>query len=301
MSRLDFLRSWWKQFDRQQRQRLARVASLAGGVVLAAVIVVSTGLNLRDLYDWRNRPSTPIAKPRPAVVPAAPTVRSIHHEDPKDRLGTDASASKIALQLHLIRTVPGQNAHTGQALLGVDRNHPQTYLAGAILENGSRLDEIYRDRVVLVKGNRHTTLYIEAAGAPTGTGSAATDALAMVGGMATTVESPHLSIEPITDYLRPVPVYRDSAIAGFQVYPGAHPAPFSKWGLQPGDVMTELDGQPVADADQLMQMLSGLIDGQALAATIQRGAATLSVTLDGAEVERLRAANNRPLPPPITP
>jgi general secretion pathway protein C len=161
------------------------------------------------------------------------------------------------------------------------------------------LDEIYRDHVVLVKGTRHTTLYIEGAGAPTDTGAG--DALAMVGGVATNVESPHLSVEPITDYLRPVPVYRDNVIAGFQVYPGARPALFSKWGLQPGDLMTELDGQPVADADQLMQMLSGLIDGQALAATVQRGAATLSVTLDGAEVERLQAASNRPLPAPITP
>jgi S1-C subfamily serine protease len=143
---------------------------------------------------------------------------------------------------------------------------------------------------VLVKGSRHTSLYLELVGAPAE--SAAADALVMVGGPSPTIESPHLSVETVTDYLRPVPVYRGGVINGFQVYPGRRAVLFGKGGLQRGDVITDLDGQPVSDADQLMDTLRGLMQGESLTATVQRGGATLSVTLDGADVEQLKAANN---------
>jgi hypothetical protein len=57
------------------------------------------------------------------------------------------------------------------------------------------------------------------------------------------VESPHLSVEPATAYLRPVPVYRHDMVIGLQVYPGTQAALFSKWGRLTGDVITDLDGQ----------------------------------------------------------
>jgi general secretion pathway protein C len=212
-------------------------------------------------------------------------------------LGTDASASTVPLRLQLIRTLPGQSIHTGQALLGVDRQHPQTYLAGAILENGARLEEIHRDHVVLVKGSHRVSLYVTAASTPESITQA--DALTLVGGPTPTIQSPHLSLEPVTDFLRPVPVYRNGVIAGFQVYPGTRPSLFTKWGLQPGDVMTDLDGQPVSDADQLMDTLRSLLDGAALIATLQRAGAPVSIRLEGSDVEQLRTASNiAPGPPP---
>jgi type II secretion system protein C len=275
-----------------RRARSARLYALAGGVALAVVLAVSTGLKLRDFNQWLHRPNAAAVTPRPAIVPAPRTVQNVHREDPKARLGTDSSVSTVPLRLQLVRTLPGRDIHSGQALLGVDRNHPQTYLAGAILENGARLQEIYRDHVVLVKGAHRTTLYVASAIASEDSGN--TDALAMVGGPAPAVESPLLSVEPVTDYLRPVPVYQNGVITGFQVYPGARSAVFTKWGLQPGDVMTELEGQPVNDADSLMQTLRGLVEGETLTATVQRAGAPVSVTLDGTQIEPLRTASSGP-------
>jgi type II secretion system protein C len=135
--------------------------------------------------------------------------------------------------------------------------------------------------------------------------TASADVLAMVGA-ATTVQAPdapRLSVEPVTDYLRAVPTYQDSLITGFQLYPGKEAAPFKQWGLQPGDVLTALDGQPVSDADQLMQTLRGLSEGMpSIEATVQRNGVAVSVLLDGADVVRLAAASDSAaLTPPSLP
>jgi hypothetical protein len=276
---------------------VVRGGALAAGIVLGFVTLWSGGLDPRAWYEWLHRSKPSTENPRPMIVPVPATVKNVRHEDPGARLGTDSSASQIPLRLRLIRSMPGQSVHTGQAQLGVDRDHPQTYLAGAILENGAQLEEIYHDHVVLVKGSRRTSLYLEMRGIAAESGT--TDELVLVGGPGPTVESPHLSVEPVTDYLRSVPIYRNGVITGFQLYPGVRAAVFGKWGLQPGDVVVALDGQPLGDADQFMGILRGLMEGEALNATVQRNADTLFLTLDGAEVERLRTASaSRVVPPP---
>jgi hypothetical protein len=301
VSQFEKLRSDVERED-HRRQQLVRLGALGGGIAVAAILAVSTGFRLSDWHNWWHRPQTPPTPPtavRPPVIPAPATVKNLRHDGPKARLGTDASASKIPLRLLLVRTLPGQTVHAGQALLGTDRDHPQTYLAGAILENGARLDEIYRDHVVLVKGTHRVSLYVTATSTSESTSKA--DALSLVGGPAAAIGSPHLSVEPVTDFLRPVPVYRNGVIAGFQIYPGSRAALFAKWGLQSGDVLTDLEGQPVSDADQLMNTLRSLLDGEALTATVQRAGAPVTITLDGSDVERLRTASNMPPAPPVGP
>jgi type II secretion system protein C len=207
------------------------------------------------------------------------------------------------LRLVLVRTEPGQNTHSGKAMLGVDREHPQTYLAGAILENGARIDEIYRDHVMLAKGTQHTALYIDHE-VQSGQAGRNDNTLLLVGGSSPETPHPHYSAEPVTDFVRAVPVYHGEVIAGFQVYPGNRSAPFNKWGLKAGDVITDLDGQPLTDPDQVTQLLHGLLDGEALQATVKRdGGAPFSTSLDGADVERVRTASTAapPLPPPGAP
>jgi hypothetical protein len=56
--------------------------------------------------------------------------------------------------------------------------------------------------------------------------------------------------------------------------------------------MTDLDGQPVSDPDQLMDTLRGLLDGTALTATVQRAGTPASIRLDGSDVQRLRTASS---------
>jgi general secretion pathway protein C len=294
--RLDALLDWM-----HERQRwLARGGALAAGILVGGLALWVSGIGH---LAWKEHPKPAVTQSLPPVVPAPPMVKNISGEVTQGRLGTDSSISKVPLRLHLMQTIPGVNAHSGRALLGVDPEHPQTYLAGAILENGSRLREIYPDHVVLVRGSERTSLFVEHPGADPRQSTGA-DSLAMVGEVAApqAPETPRLSVEPVTDYLRAVPTYENGLVMGFQLYPGKQATLFRQWGLQPGDVLTALNGQPVSDPDQLMQTLRGLSEGApSLEATVQRNGDTVSVVLDGADVQRLAAASTPAVLPPPNP
>lgn len=276
-----------------------RAGVVAGGAAFGFLLLWNAGVTMQDIRAWFHHKPQSAGAARAAVIPQPPTVASLHNAQPVGRMGTDSSASKTPLRLLLVRTEPGQNSHSGRAILGVDRDHPQTYLAGAILENGARIDEIYRDHVMLVKGGQHTPLYIDhqVASEPA---ARKQSALLMVGGASPEPPHPRDREDLVTDFVRPVPVYRSGAIAGFQVYPGRRSAPFNQWGLKAGDVITDLNGQPLTDPDQVLQILQGLLEGEALQATVQReGGTPLSISLDGADVQRVRTASNSP--PPLLP
>jgi general secretion pathway protein C len=291
MRRFERYRESVQASDRRHRFWV-RGAVVAGSAVFGFMLLWNAGVNVQDIRAWFHSAPKPAEANRTRVIPKAPTVASLHNAQPVGRMGTDSSASKTPLRLVLVRTEPGQNTHSGKAMVGVDREHPQTYLAGAILENGARIDEIYRDHVMLVKGGQHTPLYLdhEAASEPA---VRKDSALLLVGGLGSGAPHPHYSEEPVTDFVRPVPVYRAGVIAGFQVYPGNRPAPFNKWGLKAGDVITDLDGQPVTDPDQVLELLHGLLEGEALQATVRRdGGTPIAVSLDGTDVQRMHTASN---------
>jgi general secretion pathway protein C len=273
--------------------RIPLCVAIAAGVAGSLAVVV-TDLNPFDLIQkaltgWQGRRATPVVLAPKIASPEAAA-------DPKARLGTDASASTVPLHLVLVRTIPGSNVHSGQAMLGADPAHPQTYLANAILENGARIDEIYADHVVLVRGLQHALLFVQNAA------SASSDAtLLEVGGTPTAPSAITLSQETTTKYVRPVPEYENDVVVGFRIYPGTQSYVFSQLGLQAGDLLTAINGQPVLGADETMQLLQGLLEGQSLTATIRRGTQTLEISLDGAIVEHAEAARVASLTPPVPP
>ena len=272
-------------------------------VVLAAGVVgffalVATELNPFDwiqtaLTKWQGRHPMPVVLAPKLVSPMATA-------DPKARLGTDASASIVPIQLVLVRTMPGSSTHSGQALLGADPAHPQTYLANAVLENGARIDEIYPDHVVLVKGLQRTSLYVQTARGSTVDNEQGA-ALLEVGGPPDVPGTVTLSQETTTQFVRPVPEYENEAVVGFRVYPGAQSWVFNQLGLKAGDLVTAINGQPMTDADETMDLLQGLTEGQSMTATIHRGAQALELSLDGSIVEHAQAARTAALIPPVPP
>lgn len=88
----------------------------------------------------------------------------------------------------------------------------------------------------------------------------------------------------VMTYIRPTPVFDTDRLLGFTVYPGERTAEFSKLGLQPGDIMTAINGLAVTDGEQIMNALEQVISGSSVQATIQRGGEARSITLDGSVV-----------------
>lgn len=170
-------------------------------------------------------------------------------------------------------------------MVGVARENPQTYAAGALLANGARLTEIHPKYVVLEREGHSTKLYLEGSGLTAGN-AAASKSLLTVGGRSAPEPSATPTTEPLTDYLRPTPIYEGETLLGYQVYPGAKSGAFAQMGLQAGDVITRIDGAPLSDPAQATEALRGLLDGRAHPASLKRQGSAIEVSLDGSVISK---------------
>lgn len=195
-------------------------------------------------------------------------------------IGNDSSISKVPLPLILTGTMPGRNPREGQALIGVNKNSPQTYAAGAILANNARIAEIYADHVVLERDNQRVNLYLQGTGKQSD--AKQLTSLLTVGGTAAPPPAKVTNHEILTDYLRPSPVYDGQLLKGYQVYAGQQSSVFAQMGLQAGDVITAINGVPLNEPTSAIEQLKQLTQGYAVTATVERQGKTETLSLDGA-------------------
>ena len=241
-----------------------------------------------------------VAKP----LTAPTTVLGVAPPVPK---GNDASVSKVPLDLILVATEPGPTPKEGLARLGVVRESPQTYVAGALLLNGARIAEIYADYIVLEKNGRSTRLYVDGSkvaklgGASADLSPKVRAGMLTVGGTPPPVAAVATSHSTLTDYLRPSPMYEGSSMVGYQVYPGDKAGVFGQMGLKAGDVITAIDGTPLNEPGTAWETLNLLVEGVALSATVKRGGEVQHVTLDGALIASAQQQAASPVAPPPMP
>jgi len=108
------------------------------------------------------------------------------------------------------------------------------------------------------------------------------------------------SQDTLTDYLRPIPVFIGSELQGYALYAGRKALGFSQLGLQPGDVVTSIDGTAVSESSDSLTTLGTLMTGAALTVRINRGGTPQTLSLDGSALVRL-ASTEPELPRPSSP
>jgi type II secretion system protein C len=260
-----------------------RSGVVALSTVLGFLLLWNAGVNP---MKWFTRSPQQAPEAQTKTVQSAPPTRwpqAIDGAEPqamKPLTGTDSSISEKPLRLLLAGTLPGRNAFEGTALIGVARENVQTYAAGSILVNGARLAEIHSRYVVLERNGRSAKLYLQNL-RDTPAAEAAVSNLLSVGGPQKIKPAVATVVEPITDYLRPSPVYDGANLRGYEVYPGKRGGVFYQMGLQSGDVITSIEGMPLNDPAQAFEMFRQLMDGVALAATVNRKGNIQRLTLDG--------------------
>ena len=230
-------------------------------------------------HDNRPKAAAPVVNTVP-VVPHTALPRSTTATAARLLPGAQSSTSPTPQNLVLTGILLGRNAKEGYAMLGVARENPQTYAAGALLANGARLAEIHAKYVVLERDGHSVRLYLEGTGLQPESGATAKPLLT-IGGNAAPRVATATSTEPLTDYLRPTPLYDGATLVGYQVYPGAKPGAFLQTGLRAGDVITAIDGAPLSDTAQATESLRGLMDGNTHTATVNRKGSSVEVSLDG--------------------
>jgi hypothetical protein len=273
-----------------------RVAICVGVGAFALVVFICSGLFSGWRFDHTDRraDAAPSAPVQATVPPSAQSLAGSVGVAPPAPTGNDSSISKVPLPLVLVSTRPGKNFNEGYAEIGVNARSPQTYIAGAVLANGARLAEIHPDFVLLQKDRQSVRLYLQGKGGADQPNSQQLQAMLDVGGPDSAPPPAQASShDELTDYLRPTPVYDNGSIRGFQVYAGRNAEVFSQWGLQPGDVITAIQGGAATDPDAVIAALESLTQGAAVDVTVERNGRTVSMALDGAAIAASAARAQR--------
>ena len=86
--------------------------------------------------------------------------------------------------------------------------------------------------------------------------------------------------------MRTVPSYDNAAgkLRGFRAYPGRNRAIFSKLGLQPGDLVTAINGQALDDPQHSQEVFNTIQSSNTVGVTIERGGQKQEITLNIAQV-----------------
>lgn len=264
-----------------RRARLLRVLSVAGITALVLAALWSAGVSA-TLWSALTTKHTEVIQPQQVVAqPSAISAPVVARSDPT-AAGGNSSLAPTPQPLLLIGTSPGKNKHEGTARIGTNAEAPQTYVAGAVLVNGARLVEIHADHVVLVRGSERLQLFLSGEKMR----AVGSTQLGMVGG---TLQTPPrativLAKDHLTDVIRSMPYYQGEQLTGLQVFPGQYAHAFSQLGLRAGDIVTAIEGSPVAEQAATTEMLKTLTEGAAVTVSVRRGSESLVLSLDGSVV-----------------
>lgn len=256
-------------------QRLSSSGPQFATVVLAGAIAAQLAV-----LAWKFVvPAAPVASPPPAAPPRAAfdparlQAANLFGAAPQ-AAQTGESAPRTNVSLVLVGTLAGPEPERGLAILGESPQAARVYAVGATLPGGVRLHSVYPDRVVIDRGGALETLPLPrqiAAGtnmqAQASLPAPARSEPALAESVQRLIES---GPEVVGEMLRPMPDFANGQLRGFRVYPGRDRRMFAKLGLQPGDLVTQINGVPLTDAQRGMEILRGLGNAGQANVTIER-------------------------------
>jgi len=259
--------------------------------ILAAVgtILVATQL---ALLTWKFLPAKPAAPTgTPVTVETGVNTNNasrVFGEPPAPTQEGPAPQTNIALTL--VGTLAVSDATAGLAILGPSATDAHVFATGSDVVPGVRLVEVYADHVLIDRGGIRESLNLPHAGTGAAGVTQSAPALADVARQAAAAP------EVIGDLMRPMPNYVAGQLRGFKLFPGRDRKKFDQLGLQPGDMVTQVNGVPIKDAQHGLEMLQSLGSSTSAQVTVERGGVIQSVTIDSSQLATLTGPTRLPQP-----
>lgn len=220
--------------------------------------------------------------------------------------GSGANAPQTSMPLVLTGVIAANDPRGGLAILGPSVTSTRVYAVGDNIPGGARLHAVLADHVLLERNGHLESLALphQLAGSAPPPSLSAAPTEAPIQRMQELVSS-HPGL--IGDIMRPEPVFAGGKQQGFRVYPGRDRQAFARLGLEPGDLVTAIDGTPLDDPAQGAQILHTLASSSEARVTILRNGRRQDLTLDLAAVEQEaeslagshNGASGPPAPPPM--
>lgn len=215
----------------------------------------------------------------------------------------DASnAPNTSMNLVLAGTIATDDPKHGLAIIGETAANAKVYSVGDALNGGATLHSVYADRVLLERGGAIEALALPrqllaggarpSASSPPQTGVVNPQGAALAENVRRLVAN-----DPgiVGELMRPQQVFQNGQMRGFRVYPGRNRAQFSKLGLQPGDLVTSVNGTPLDDPQRGAEIFRTIGSSPSVHVTIERNGRTQEITLNmsqaASQVQELEAAS----------
>jgi general secretion pathway protein C len=191
-----------------------------------------------------------------------------------------AEAPETSLNLKLIGSRMTSGGDDGMAIIVTPDNKAGRYFPGAVLIEGVTLVSVLSDRVLLSKNGQFETLYLTSA-------EGHLSVLTPAGEPPRSVRPTLPGVSATASVLTPqalrqvsfIPVERDGALVGYRIaIESGAPDVLSDAGLQSGDIIVGLDGDPIFDFEpaDLLDRMSG---GSSVKLSIERDGRVFELSL----------------------
>lgn len=223
--------------------------------------------------------------------------------DPQPIVQTSIEVDRrTKLNLTLRGTIAADDPQFSLAIISEERGEEKVFSVGDTIMGGAKLHAVSTDRVILERAGELEYLplpkeYDQTSSAgrtaatprPTRTQQARPTQTANLQQMI--MQNP----AALTDIIRPQPVFVNGKQRGYRVYPGRNRQQFTQLGLQPGDLVTEINGMPLNDPTQGMQVFKSLGDATQVSVTVERNGQPQQLSLDTSQLSTSsgNAASNR--------
>ena len=262
--------------------------------IVEVVLVLLLAYTLAGLV-WRLVPAPPGSAwqaPREAPMPAGgagaqgPNVDLIARAhlfgevplDANPALSELTEAPDTRLDLTLMGILAATADRGSRALIGASNGEEKPYAIGDDVVRGVRLQAIFPDRVILARGGQLETLRLDKDAPSRGSAPAPVASAPAAGGSTeTSAMLANIRQELLSDpsraseYIRIQPASSGGQLRGYRIYPGRDRSAFNAVGLRPGDLVTQVNGIQLNDANTALQMLGQLSQASSISVLVDRG------------------------------
>ncbi len=209
--------------------------------------------------------------------------------DPQSAARTEAMP-ETRLRLTLRGIMAGDTPDSGGAIIAEANGREQFYAIGSEVPGRAVLHEVHADRVVLERNGRLETLKLprealnSQQSATTNRSTRRTTPAQFQGQKSLRQYRDELTTNPqsLMGLVQMESVMSNGAMQGVRISPGRDPELFARYGLEPGDIVTAVNGIPLDNQSRGLSILPTLTDRDMVEITlVRRGVRqTLTFSLD---------------------
>ena len=178
------------------------------------------------------------------------------------------------LTLLLIGTISGNNGPPSLAIISNNSDEEKVYSINDLVAPGISLHSVYADQIIIDNNNELEVLKLPKElieNTPTVIRNSRVNKRTSVPQISKTTIAPLSQFgTKLADTIRPTPYFSDGAQLGYRVYPGSNRKQFMSLGLLSGDLITNVNGVALNDAQKAMTIFQEIENENQVSLTIIR-------------------------------